>query len=59
MGQLVPWMNHERDEAFPKYSSETLILFPRYAFALSRVKMRGYGYGVVLSNIERTVEIYK
>ena len=47
MGQLVPWMNHERDEGFPTYSSETLILFPRYAFALSRVKMRVLSKGMV------------
>ena len=45
MRQLLFWMTHERDEAF--YSSETLILFVGYAFALSRVEMRVLSKGMV------------
>ena len=38
-------MNHERDEAFPKHSSETPSV--GYALALSRVKMRVFGKGMM------------
>ena len=32
--QLLLWMNHEKYEAFSKYSSETLILFPWWVMHL-------------------------
>ena len=53
------WMNHEikRDEAFSKYSSETLILFPRWVMHLHSRESKCVVSST--SKIESAVEIYK
>ena len=60
MRQLLFWMNHERDEAFPKFSLETLFLFPQWDMPLhSRESILQVPSKGMVSFVESAVEIYK